>query len=135
MSQNLQSQDKGFTIVELIIILVVISIMATLAIPEVLDARKDSRALMCGAALKNIEAAKSAWAREFPGAPIQSSNSLNRYFPSGMFPQDPWGIGFNNVTNLNTETSHNYNGNPSYEPRGSSAPGWLTNGYNDTGKP
>jgi hypothetical protein len=128
------SKSNAFTIIELIIILVVLSILVSIAVPEVLSARKETRGLMCGAALNQIEAAKSAWKREFPGAPLNSTNDLLRYLPSG-FPKDPWGIGFNNVTNLNTPVSHDYNGQAAFEPAGSSAPGWLENGYNDLGTP
>ena len=134
---------KGFTVIELIIILVVLSILVAIAVPEVLEARSETRSLMCGTALNQIEAAKSAWAREFPGAPLPNSNSLLRYLPDG-FPKDPWGVGFVNVTNLNVVTTHPYNGLAAYEPAGSSdqdnAPtngiaDWLENGHNDIGNP
>jgi type II secretory pathway pseudopilin PulG len=135
--------QSAFTLIELIIILVVLSIMVTIAVPEVLDARKNARALNCGSALKQIESAKSAWAREFPGAPIPNQAALYRYFPNGMFPADPWGIGFQDVTTLNVEASHSYNGNIAFEPKNASSadgdsngvPDWKENGYNDTGSP
>ena len=136
--------EAGFTLVELIIIMFVILTLATMAVPEVLSARKESRALMCGTALKQIKAAKSAWAREFPGAPIPNEAALHKYFPQGTFPSDPWGIGFQNTTTLNTEASHSYNGNPAFEKRGVSPTAdidqngvadILENGYNDLGSP
>lgn len=125
---------KGFTIIELIIILVVLSILVAIAVPEVMEARGETRSLMCGAAINQIETAKSAWAREFPGEPLTNTNDLRRYLPDG-FPKDPWGVGFNNVLDLTTNTTHDYNGNPAYEPAGSSAPLWLSNGHNDAGNP
>lgn len=133
---------NAFTIIELIIILVVLSILVSIAIPEVLKARKETRSLMCGTALNQIETAKSAWAREFPGAPLSDTNQLLRYLPNG-FPKDPWGIGFNNVTDLNVVTSHSYNGIAAFEPEGASdnddndngIPDWLENGHNDVGNP
>jgi type II secretory pathway pseudopilin PulG len=136
--------SAGFTLVELIIIMFVILTLATLAVPEVLSARKESRALLCGTALKQIEAAKSAWAREFPGASIPNEQALQRYFPQGSLPTDPWGIGFQDVTTLNIEASHPYNGNPAFEKRGADPDAdsdgdgvedILENGYNDLGSP
>jgi prepilin-type N-terminal cleavage/methylation domain-containing protein len=133
---------RGFTIIELIIILVVLSILVAIAVPEVLNARGDTRSLMCGTAINQIEVAKSAWAREFPGAPLTSTNQLLKYLPDG-FPKDPWGVGFQNVTSLNVVTTHPHNGNVAFEPEGSSADDndgngvadWLENGHNDIGNP
>lgn len=141
-----QTQNKkrdAFTLIELIIILVVISIMATIAIPEVMKARNDTRGLMAGAGLSQIEAAKSAWKREFPGAPLTNTNNLLRYMPNG-FPKDPWGVGFSNALNLTIVATHPYNGVTAYEPEGASPTAdddtngvidWLENGFNDLGKP
>jgi prepilin-type N-terminal cleavage/methylation domain-containing protein len=133
-SQKFNHRKKGFTIIELIIILVVLSILVAIAVPEVLDARGDTRSLMCGTALNQIEVAKSAWAREFPGAPLTSTNQLLRYLPDG-FPKDPWGVGFENVLDLNEVTTHPYNGISAFEPEGSSDATWLENGHNDIGNP
>ena len=142
--QSAQHKTRdGFTLVELIIILVVISILVTIAVPEVMKARADTKGLMAGAGLSQIEAAKSAWKREFPGAPLTNTNVLLRYIPNG-FPKDPWGVGFSNVLNLNTNATHPYNGIAAYEPEGASPTAdndsngvidWLENGFNDLGKP
>jgi type II secretory pathway pseudopilin PulG len=131
---NRKGKRGAFTIIELIIILVVLSILVAIAVPEVLKARAETRSLMCGAAINQIETAKSAWAREFPGAPLTNTNQLLRYIPDG-FPKDPWGVGFSNVLVLNVVTTHEYNGNPAYEPAGSSDQTWLNNGHNDAGNP
>jgi len=135
---------KGFTVIELIIILTIISILVTLAVPEVLDSRRNTRALACGTALNQIEAAKSAWAREYPGQAIRTSNDLARYFPGGTIPPDPWNVGFRDVLSLNIATWHPYDGIPAYEPAGASPTadtdtnGILDikeNGHNDLGRP
>jgi competence protein ComGC len=128
-------KNYAFTVIELIIILVVISILVTLAVPEVLDARRNTRSLACGAALNQIEAAKSAWKREFPGAEIRTKADLERYFPNGQFPKDPWGVGFLYELDVTRQTEHPFNGDPRYEPAGSGPPDWLENGHNDLGKP
>jgi prepilin-type N-terminal cleavage/methylation domain-containing protein len=144
MALSNKDLERGFTVIELIIVLVVLSILVTVAVPEVLNARKDTRSLMCGSALKQIEAAKSAWAREFPGAAIPDPTSLNRYFPANMFPEDPWGVGFNDIATLNTPASHDYNGQPAYEPKGydpikddntNGIADIMENGHNDLGNP
>lgn len=141
--QEYNKIKNGFTLIELVIILVVISILVTIAIPEVMTARKDTKGLMAGAGLSQIEAAKSAWKREFPGEAIRTTNDLIRYMPNG-FPKDPWGVGFSNTLNLNAVATHPRNGIAAYEPEGASPTAdtdtngvldWLENGFNDLGKP
>lgn len=144
LNQSAQNKKRdAFTLVELIIILVVISILVTIAIPEVMKARSDTKGLMAGAGLSQIEAAKSSWKREFPGAALTNTNNLLRYMPNG-FPKDPWGVGFSNVLNLTSVATHPYNGIAAYEPEGASPTAdddtngvldWLENGFNDLGKP
>jgi type II secretory pathway pseudopilin PulG len=135
---------RAFTVIELIIILVIISILVTLAVPEVLDARRNARSLACGVALSQIEAAKSAWVREFPGAPLTNPNQLLRYFPGGQYPKDPYGKGFLYELDLTRVADHIYNGLPAYEPAGASTTADTDNngvadirenGHNDVGRP
>jgi prepilin-type N-terminal cleavage/methylation domain-containing protein len=131
---------SGFSLVELIIVLFVIGILSSLIIPEVLSVRTTSLAALCGTNLKAIETAKNNWRRDFPDSRNPTKQELSRYFPGGVFPTDPWGIGFNagiggaivsadsDLIDLSIQASHRYNNDPSHEPKNNCSP---NNGYND----
>lgn len=126
-----QHKKKGVTLVEMVIVLVILSILTGIAIPEVMRGITTTKAANCGVAIRAIEAAKDRWKAEFPGAPPTEAN-LQRYFPTGQFPKDPWGIGFENVTNLSVTTTHIYNNIARFEPQENCGP---ENGYNDAFQP
>lgn len=127
-NMNRLRRFRAFTIIEMVIVVVILSIVIGIAVPEIFSAIKESRAANCGSALRLIESAKDQWRREFPGAGDPTKDQLSRYFPGGVFPVDPWKVGFQNETSLNTVATHVYNNNPAHEPNGNSAP---DNGYND----
>jgi prepilin-type N-terminal cleavage/methylation domain-containing protein len=129
---TLLKKTQGFTVVELMIVVVILSIIIGIATPEIMEARKCSRGLACGNALRQIEQAKEQWRRDYPGQPISTVSDLLQYFPGGQVPQDPWGVGFVGVTDLTVITTHPYNNNPAYEPNNNCS---STNGYNDIAQP
>ena len=55
---------KGFTLVEIMIVVAIIGIILAIAIPSFLRARETSRATACQGNLKQIESAKEQWALE-----------------------------------------------------------------------
>lgn len=124
--------QTGFTLVEAIIVLVVLSILLGIAVPEVVSGLKTTRAANCGIALRTIEAAKERWRFQYPGAGNPTLDQLRPYFPGGKIPEDPWGVGFQNVTDLSNIATHPYNGDYRYEPAGNNG---LENGYNDAFQP
>jgi prepilin-type N-terminal cleavage/methylation domain-containing protein len=131
----MKNTNKAFTLIELVIVVTVLTILASIAVPEVLQARNKTRAANAGSACRAIEAAKDMWRKDYPGVPIPDINSLKIYFPNNSFPKDPWnipGTGFLHVTDLTKPTEHIYNNNPKFEPAGNCAP---DNGYNDSYQP
>ncbi|HRJ27577.1 MAG TPA: prepilin-type N-terminal cleavage/methylation domain-containing protein [Fimbriimonadaceae bacterium] len=61
---NLKRKSRGFTLVEIMIVVLIIGILLAIAVPNFIRARESSRAKTCVANLRQIEAAKEQWAME-----------------------------------------------------------------------
>jgi len=57
-------KSKGFTLVEIMIVVLIIGILLAIAVPNFIKARENSRIRTCIANLRQIEAAKEQWAME-----------------------------------------------------------------------
>jgi len=57
-------KSKGFTLVEIMIVVLIIGILLAIAVPNFIKARETSRNKTCVANLKQIESAKEQWAME-----------------------------------------------------------------------
>ena len=58
------SRKSGFTLVEIMIVVAIIGLLAAIAIPNFVKARKVSQRNACIANLKQIDGAKATWALE-----------------------------------------------------------------------
>ena len=61
---NRFKKSKGFTLVEIMIVVLIIGILLAIAVPNFIKARENSRTRTCIANLRQIEAAKEQWAME-----------------------------------------------------------------------
>src|SRR5215211_2030204 len=55
---------KGFTLVEIMIVVLIIGILMAIAVPNFIKARESSRRNSCVANLKQIDSAKEQWAMD-----------------------------------------------------------------------
>ncbi len=78
-------KSKGFTLVEIMIVVLIIGILLAIAVPNFIQARNTSRTRTCIANLRQIEAAKEQWAMETNQAstatPVQA-NLMPTYMKS-----------------------------------------------------
>ena len=87
MKTKFRSQaGAGFTLMELMIVVGIIALLTSLAVPNFARARDNSRLSMIYANLRALTAAKDTWAMEnnkTTGTPIASLTVLSNYFRWG----------------------------------------------------
>ncbi len=59
-----QAKRTGFTLVEMMIVVLIIGVLLAIALPNLSHARETSKRKTCVAALRRIESAKIQWAME-----------------------------------------------------------------------
>lgn len=62
--RKMRRGDRGFTLIEIMIVVLIIGILLAIAVPNFIKARETSRAKSCVANLKQIDAAKEQWAMD-----------------------------------------------------------------------
>ena len=70
---------KGFTLVEIMIVVLIIGILLAIAVPNFIKARETSRTKSCIANLKQIEAAKEQWAMDTKASPTATPGDTDLY--------------------------------------------------------
>ena len=64
MRRKQEQQKRGFTLVEIMIVVLIIGILMSIAVPNFIKARTNSQKSTCIANLKKIESSKDQWAME-----------------------------------------------------------------------
>ncbi len=97
-----KNKRKGFTLVEIMIVVLIIGILMAIAVPNFVQARNSSRKSSCIANLKQIDSAKEQYAMDQKldaGAPVTQANVAPTYIKS--FPSCPAG-GTYTINNVGT---------------------------------
>jgi prepilin-type N-terminal cleavage/methylation domain-containing protein len=84
-----RKSEMGFTITEMMIVVAVVALLASMAVPGMARARDNARLNTIYNNLRQLEQAKSQWAldNKLPnGAPIESLDVLRSYFSGGAVP-------------------------------------------------
>lgn len=62
--REMRKSQKGFTLIEIMIVVLIIGILLAIAIPNFMNARETSQTKACVSNLKQIDAAKEQWAMD-----------------------------------------------------------------------
>ena len=107
-------RERGFTLVEIMIVVLIIGILLAIAVPSFMNARERSRANACRANLRQIQAAKEQWAlvNRRPGTAIPTWANLVPQFLQRQ-PECPSG-GTYTMNNVRTRPTCSIGGSHTY---------------------
>ena len=108
MPQNRKRAQNGFTLIELMIVIVIIGILATLLIPRIMERPEEARRIKAKADIKTIESALKlykidtgnyptteqgieALIRKPDTSPVPNKWREGGYLEGDAVPKDPWG--------------------------------------------
>jgi prepilin-type N-terminal cleavage/methylation domain-containing protein len=84
-----QQKHQGFTLVEIMIVVLIIGILLSIAVPNFIRARESSRGKSCVANLKQIEAVKEQWAMDTKAVPTATPTSADLFGPTAYLKTTP----------------------------------------------
>lgn len=128
-----KTTTQGFTLIESLILVSIITILLGLVIPTVLDANKRSKGTSCANNMRNIQAAKDAWARDYPENLSELTEEALAHYLNGPIPTCPSGGTYQGLLDPNVIISCSLNKNPKHEPLKTTP--LETNGYHDLAIP
>jgi prepilin-type N-terminal cleavage/methylation domain-containing protein len=82
-------KSRGFTLVEIMIVVLIIGILLAIAVPNFIKARESSRAKTCVANLRETESAKEQWAMENKMGPTDTPDWTDLVGPDAYMKKQP----------------------------------------------
>lgn len=92
--KRIRRSRKGFTLIEIMIVVLIIGILLAIAVPNFIQARDSSRTKSCVANLKQIDAAIQQWAMDNKKTgtdTVTMTNLLGTYIKGSTAPACPGG--------------------------------------------
>jgi len=82
-------REKGFTLIELMVVIVIIAILAAVALPNFMGATEKARESAVRSAVKTIQTAIEMYATEHSGTYTNDITAYTAYLPGNQFPKSP----------------------------------------------
>ncbi|MCX7721278.1 MAG: type II secretion system GspH family protein [Dictyoglomus thermophilum] len=85
-------RERGFTLIELMVVIVIIAILAAVALPNFMGATERARESAVRSAVKTIQTALEMYATDNQGYypdSIYTLKTSGNYLPGGAFPKNP----------------------------------------------
>jgi general secretion pathway protein G len=106
---TLKRGQRGFTLIEVLLVVVILAVLAAIAIPRFSSGSKQAKISACKANIANINTQLELYYANNGSYPSDLSEFLNNkeYFPDGP-PTCPFGDAYELDENTNRVTPHNH---------------------------
>lgn len=81
----MRRDETGFTLIEIMIVVLIIGILLAIAVPNFIRARETSRAKSCVSNLKQIDSAKEQWAMDTKAADGDPGPAMSDIAGPGLY--------------------------------------------------
>ncbi|CAN2040880.1 Type II secretion system protein GspG [Candidatus Magnetomoraceae bacterium gMMP-15] len=112
VKKNNRFDSQGFTLIELMVVIVILGILAGLIVPRIMDRPEQARKQKARIQIESLETALKLYrldnrSNQYPStsegleALVNSSQRKGGYLEKGKVPKDPWGNDFTYLNNGN----------------------------------